>query len=97
MHQPKVGIGTNILLVSYVGSYLSFSIPHPPKMQPMLSLTCSCSIQMNDTTCKGNKNRNKGNDICFVQMNKTIKGNNNHMKGIEVVMLGQTNVVLIAL
>ena len=27
MHQPKVGAGTSILLVSYVGSYLSFSIP----------------------------------------------------------------------
>jgi hypothetical protein len=28
MHQPKVGTGTNILLVAYIGSYLSFSIPN---------------------------------------------------------------------
>jgi hypothetical protein len=41
MHQMKVGIGTSILLVAYVGSYLPFSIPHPPEMQPMLSLTFS--------------------------------------------------------
>ena len=27
MHQPKVGTGTSILLVAYVGSYLPFSIP----------------------------------------------------------------------
>ena len=27
MHQPKVGAGTSILLVAYVGSYLPFSIP----------------------------------------------------------------------
>jgi hypothetical protein len=29
----KVGVGTSILLVAYVGSYLPFSIPHPPEMQ----------------------------------------------------------------
>jgi hypothetical protein len=28
MHQPKVGAGTSILLVAYVGSYLPFSIPN---------------------------------------------------------------------
>jgi hypothetical protein len=33
MHQQKVGDGTIILLVSYVGSYLPFSIRHPPEMQ----------------------------------------------------------------
>jgi hypothetical protein len=27
MHQPKVGAGTSILLVAYVGCYLPFSIP----------------------------------------------------------------------
>jgi hypothetical protein len=27
MHQPKVGAGTSILLVAYIGSYLPFSIP----------------------------------------------------------------------
>jgi hypothetical protein len=41
MHQLKVGIGTSILLVAYVSSYLPFSIPHPPETQPMLSLTFS--------------------------------------------------------
>jgi hypothetical protein len=95
MHQPKVGIGTRILLVSYVGSYRLFSIPHPPEMQPML---CSCSIQMNDTTCKRNNNHNKGNDNCSVLVNDTTcKGNNNRTKGMTIVPLGQTNVVLIAL
>jgi hypothetical protein len=28
MHQPKVGIGTSVLLVAYVSSYLPFSIPN---------------------------------------------------------------------
>jgi hypothetical protein len=29
MHQLKVRVGTRILLVSCIGSYLPFSIPHP--------------------------------------------------------------------
>jgi hypothetical protein len=33
MHHLKVVIGIIILLVAYIGSYLSFSIPHPPEMQ----------------------------------------------------------------
>jgi hypothetical protein len=28
MHQPKVGAGTSVLLVAYVGYYLPFSIPN---------------------------------------------------------------------
>jgi hypothetical protein len=28
MHQPKVGTGTSILLVAYIGSNLPFSIPN---------------------------------------------------------------------
>ena len=41
IHQLKVGAGTSILLIAYVGSYLPFSIPHPPEMQPILYLTFS--------------------------------------------------------
>jgi hypothetical protein len=41
MHQLKVGIDISVLLIAYIGSYLSFSIPHPPEMQPILYLTFS--------------------------------------------------------
>jgi hypothetical protein len=68
MHQPKVGIGTRILLVAYIGSYLPFSIPHPPEMNTSAKgktiVTKGMTVfQMNDTTCKGNNNRNKGTTV----------------------------------
>jgi hypothetical protein len=34
MHHPKVGVGTRVLLVSYVGSYLPFSIPVLQRCNP---------------------------------------------------------------
>jgi hypothetical protein len=82
MHQPKVGIGTSILIIVYIGSYLPFSIPHPPEMKHL----------------QRDINRNKRNDIFSVQMNNTTcKGNNNRNKGTTIVTLGRINVVLIEL
>jgi hypothetical protein len=52
MHQMKVGLGTIILLVACVGSYLPFSIPHPFKDA---TYTIHDNLAENDAKMLGSK------------------------------------------
>jgi hypothetical protein len=81
MHQPKVGTGTIISLVAYIGSYLSFSIP---------------SLQRCNT-CKGTTIVKGMTIVLFKGTTRPIKGTTIRTNGTTVVKLGRTNVELIAL
>jgi hypothetical protein len=81
MHQPKVGAGTSILFVSYVGSYLLFSIP---------------SLQRCNTY-KGTTIVKRTSIVLFKGTTRPAKGTTIGTKGTTIVTLGRTNVELIAL
>jgi hypothetical protein len=81
MHQPKVGVGTSVLLVTYVGSYLPFLIP---------------SLQRCNT-CKGKTIVKGMAVFLFKGTTRPAKGTSIETKGTLVVTMGLTNVELIAL
>jgi hypothetical protein len=88
MHQPKVGAGTNILLVAYVGSYLPFSIPSLQR----------CNTYKGTTIVRGmTVVLFKGTTIVKGKTIVLFKGTTIGTKGTTVVTLDRTNVELIAL
>jgi hypothetical protein len=81
MHQPKVGTSTSILLVTYICSYLPFSIPSLQR----------CNICKGTTIIKGKI------VVLFKGTTRPAKGTTIRTKGTTFVTLGRTNVELIAL
>jgi hypothetical protein len=81
MHQPKVGTGTSVLLVTYIGSYLLFSIPSLQR----------CNTYKGTTIVKGTI------VVLFKGTTRPAKGTTIGTKGTTVITLGRTNVELIAL
>jgi hypothetical protein len=95
MHQPKVSAGTSILLVTYVGSYLLFSIPSLQRCN-----TCKGTTIMEGTTVvlfKGTTIVKGKTVVLFKGTTRPAKGATIRTKGTTFVTLGRTNVELIAL